>query len=166
MNNDDDYDNSTNSNHNNSSTSSLPGAVDRECALCIYSSARASLDLDRLLLLLLALAFFMLALIGLKKFRSFQKPSRARELRAGNAAAIPRQSRSPGDGSGAGVGAQWQKKAVSNVGSERNFGEQLATICRGFLFFPCVFSYFFATRSAESLVPMRIFFGSWGMKDP
>ena len=50
----------------------------RECALCIYSSARASLDLDLLLLLLLllALASFMLALIGLEKFRNFQKPSR------------------------------------------------------------------------------------------
>ena len=34
-----------------------------------------------------------------------------RELRAGKAAAIPRQSRSPGDGSGAGVGAQWRKKS-------------------------------------------------------
>ena len=35
----------------------------------------------------------------------------AHELRAGNAAAIPRQSRNPGDGSGAGVGAQWRKKS-------------------------------------------------------
>ena len=49
-------------------------------------------------------------------------------------------------------GPSGKKNAILNVGSERNFGEQLATICRGFLFFPCVFSYFFATRSAESLV--------------
>ena len=63
-------------------------------------------------------------------------------------------------------GPSGKKKASLNVGSERNFGEQLATICRGFLFFPCVFSYFFATRSAESLVPIGTIFSSRGMKDP
>ena len=63
-------------------------------------------------------------------------------------------------------GPSGEKTAVENVGSERNFGEQLATICRGFLFFPCVFSYFFATRSAESLVPIGTIFSSRGMKDP
>ena len=90
----------------------------------------------------------------------------ARELRAGNAAAIPRQSRSPGDGSGAGVGAQWQKKASLNVGSERNFGEQLANICRGFLFFSRVPIGRIFTRSAKSLVPIGSIFSSRCMKDP
>ena len=32
-------------------------------------------------------------------------------------------------------GPRGEKRAMENVGSERNFGEQLATICRGFLFF-------------------------------
>ncbi len=32
-------------------------------------------------------------------------------------------------------GPSGEKRAMENVGSERNFGEQLATICRGFLFF-------------------------------
>ena len=67
-------------------------------------------------------------------------------------------------------GTEWgpsgEKRAMENVGSEHNFGEQLATICRGFLLFPCVFSYFFATRSAESLVPIGSIFSSRGMKDP
>ena len=63
-------------------------------------------------------------------------------------------------------GPRGEKRAMENIGSERNFGEQLATICRGFLFFHCVFSYFFATRSAESLVPIGTIFSSRGSKDP
>merc|ERR1711904_276645 len=54
-------------------------------------------------------------------------------------------------------GPRGEKRAMENVGSKRNFGEQLATICRGFLFFPCMFSNFFATRSAKSLVPIGAF---------
>ena len=63
-------------------------------------------------------------------------------------------------------GPSGKKKAILNVGSERNFGEQLATICRGFLFFPCVPMRSIFTQSAESLVPIGTFFGSRGMKDP
>ena len=57
-------------------------------------------------------------------------------------------------------------KALLNVGSERNFGEQLAIICRGFLFFSRVPTGSIFTRSAESLVPMGSIFSSRGMKDP
>ena len=63
-------------------------------------------------------------------------------------------------------GPSGEKRTMENVGSERNFGEQLATICRGFFYFLRVLSYFFATRSGESLVPIGTNFSSRGMKDP
>ena len=93
-----------------------------------------------------AMASFMLALIGLKKFRSFQKPNRiARTLKKRKGPGertIPNKAsrgrpRSGGECRGvAGVrgtapepvwGPRGEKRAMENVGSECNFGKQLAT---------------------------------------
>ena len=65
-----------------------------------------------------ALACFMLALIGLKKFGSFQKPNRIDVLEKKTSVSGPapewrgvsRRRGSPGDGSRAGLGAQRRKK--------------------------------------------------------
>ena len=107
---------------------------------------------------------FMLALIGLKKFRSFQEPNRidvlekkTRRLRAGKCRGV------------AGVrgtapepvwGPRGKKRAKENGGCECNFDKQLAIICRGFLSLSRVSMRRFAAWSATSQLPIGMFLSS------
>ena len=121
----------------------------------------------------------MLALIGLKKFRSFQKPNRiARTLkkRKGPGERTIQNKASRGRPRSGGEcrrvsglrgtapepvwGPRGEKRAMENVGSECNFDKQLAIICRGFLSLSRVSMGRFDAWSATSQLPIGMFLSS------
>ena len=120
----------------------------------------------------------MLALIGLKKFHSFQKPDRiarafdafdGRRDRKENKASRGRP-RSGGECRGvAGVlgtapelvwGPRGEKRAMDKIESECNFDKQLAIICRGVLSLSRVSMERLAAWSATSQLPIGMFLSS------
>ena len=115
---------------------------------------------------LFAAAPFMLALIGVKKFRSFRKPSRIDVLEKKTSVL------GPGGGECRGVagvrgtapepvwGPRGEIRAMENIGSECNFDKQLAIICRGFVSLSRVSIGRFAAWSATSQLPVGMFLSS------
>ena len=110
----------------------------------------------------------MLALIGLKKFRSFQlmhfmvdviqnKASRGRLWSGGECRGV---SRVRGTAPQPVWGPRGEKRAMENIGSECNFDKQLAIICRGFLSLSRVSIGRFDAWSATSQLPIGIFLSS------
>ena len=92
------------------------------------------------------------------------------QVRVNYVPAMPRQYPGKAGVRGTAPEPEWgpsgEKSPMENVGSERNLGEQLAIICRGFLFFSRVPIGRIFTRSAKSLVPIGSIFSSRCVKDP